>query len=362
MNTSGWNLQQGTLPFRPLSESDVIRIVNLALSPAKMHTTTYKYAFFKAVLDNLFNVDLENHFLSYDAIALRFTEIYWNLVLNFHLKQMPVSQRTAMTAVERKLFDFCQKYHFDHSQKQQIFPFESLRGDLQLEIAKVIKREMLKYVVGAFYKDTEGQLYSFNKEEGGIHFNPHAYTACVTFKTDFEKINYYEWIKYLEKVNREEDAYALANKLDASTERNNLTPYRQVLQQFGQYHCFYCHKSLKQEANTIPVDHCIPWSFVKDDKLWNFVLACPTCNGAKSNTLPAETYLTDIKQRNLSLLNMDIPLVKEDFKSYSHAKLEAMYRSALFNGFQANWKPRTIAQLPTYGFGDGGYSAVADGE
>ena len=168
MSTSGWNLQQGTLPFRPLSESDVIRIVNLALSPAKKHTSTYKYAFFKAVLDNLFNVDLENHFLSYDAIALRFTEIYWNLVLNFHLKQMPVSQRTTMTAVERKLFDFCQKYHFDYSQKQQIFPFESLRGDLQLEIAKVIKREMLKYVVGAFYKDTEGQLYSFNKEEGGI--------------------------------------------------------------------------------------------------------------------------------------------------------------------------------------------------
>ena len=139
MSTSGWNLQQGTIPFLPLGEREVIRIVNLALSPAKMHTTTYKYAFFKAVLDNLFNVDLENHFLSYDAIALRFTEIYWNLVLNFHLKQMPVSQRTAMTAVERKLFDFCQKYHFDHSQKQQIFPFESLRGDLQLEIAKVLQ-------------------------------------------------------------------------------------------------------------------------------------------------------------------------------------------------------------------------------
>ena len=86
MNTSGWNLQQGTLPFRPLSESDVIRIVNLALSPAKKHTSTYKYAFFKAMLDNLFNVDGQRCFLNYDTIALRFTEIYWNLVLNYHLK------------------------------------------------------------------------------------------------------------------------------------------------------------------------------------------------------------------------------------------------------------------------------------
>ena len=362
MSTSGWNLQQGTIPFRPLSESGVIRIVNVALSPAKMHTTTYKYAFFKAVLDNLFNVNLESHFLDYDAIALRFTEIYWNLVLNFHLKQMPASQRTAMTAVERKLFDFCRKHGFDHSQKQQIFPFESLRSDLQLEVAKAIRREMLKYVVGAFYKDTEGQLYAFSKEEGGIHFNPDAYTACIKFKTDFEKINYYEWIKYLEKVNREEDAYALASKLDASTERSNLSLYRETLLQFGQQHCFYCHKNLTHEATTIPVDHCIPWSFVKDDKLWNFVLSCPACNSAKSNTLPAESYLADMKRRNLSLLNLDLPLVREDFKDYSHSKLEAMYRSALFNGFQSGWKPRSIAALPAYGFGDGGYSAVADGE
>ena len=148
MRTSGWNLQQGTIPFRPLSESEVIRIVNVALSPAKMHTTTYKYAFFKAVLDNLFNASLESHFLDYDAIALRFTEIYWNLVLNFHLKPRPGSQRTARPALERKLFEFCRKHGFDHSQKQQIFPFESLRSDLQLEIAKAIRREMLKYVVG----------------------------------------------------------------------------------------------------------------------------------------------------------------------------------------------------------------------
>lgn len=353
MSSSGWNLQQGNIPFRPLPESEVIRIVNVALSPAKKHTTTYKYAFFKALLDNLFNADGDACFLSYDTIVLRFTEIYWNLVLGFHLKQMPASQHFQMTAVERKLFDFCRKYGFDCSQKQMIFPFESLRQGLQLEIAKTIRSEMLKYVVGAFYKDTEGQLYSFSKEEGGVHFNPPAYAACVKFKTDFEKINYYEWIKYLEKVNKEEDA---------STERSNLTPYRQALQQFGQQHCFYCHKSLKQEQNTIPVDHCIPWSFVKDDKLWNFVLSCPTCNSAKSNTLPAESYLADMKQRNRSLLNMDLPLVKEDFKSYTHAKLEQMYRSALFNGFQSDWKPRTVAPLPSYGFGDGGYSAVADGE
>ena len=207
---SGWNLTEGTIPFSHQSDADVIRLVNLALSPAKKHTSTYKYAFFKAILDNLFNVDLQNYFLSYDTIALRYTEIYWNLVLKFRLKQIPTSERAQMTAVERKLFAFCDKYGFDYAAKKAIFPFESLRGDLQLEINRQIRAEMLKYVIGAFYGDTERQLYSFCKTDGGIRFNPDAYFACVKYKSDFEKINYYEWIKYLEKVNAEEDSYALA--------------------------------------------------------------------------------------------------------------------------------------------------------
>ena len=56
------------------------------------------------------------------------------------------------------------------------------------------------------------------------------------------------------------------------------------------------------------------------------------------------------------------PMETQYFKSYSHAKLEQMYRSAIFNGFQSGWQPRTVVPLSTYGFGDGGYSAVADGE
>ena len=347
-----------------LSDDDVIRIINLALSPGKMHASSYKYAFFKAILDNIFNVDLNDYSLSYDTIALRFTEIYWNLSLRFHLKQMPVYARGAqMTYVERKLFAFCDKLGFDCSEKNSIFPFESLRPDLQLILSGQIRSVMLKNVVGAFYADTEGQLYSFSKKEGGIVLNPDSYRACVKYKSDFEKINYYEWIKYLEKVNSEEDSYALANKLDESTERNNLHLYRNALQRFGQVTCFYCHRPLVTPKNRkSPVDHCIPWSFVKDDKIWNFVLACPSCNSAKSNSLPVESYIEDIKERNSKLLNMDSNLVHEDFKSYSHEKLQEMYKSAIFNGFQHDWRPKTMVKTEEYKFNNAGYLEAASGE
>jgi 5-methylcytosine-specific restriction endonuclease McrA len=341
MAITRWNSDSNTVPFQNLTEADVIAMVNRALSGNSHHTTTYKYAFFKSILDNVFNVDIETKLLSYDNIAIRFTEIYWNLVLNYHLRQEIKTSHHEYTSVEKELFEFCKKYGFDYSEKQSIFPFESLRPDLQIEITKKIKTQMMRYVVSAFCGDTDDQFYHFNKKDKseGIILNPDVYIALVKYKSVFEKQNYYEWIKYLEKANLEEDSYALANKLDASAERQNLNPYRKVLIEFNQTKCFYCGKHLHDDNDKAsPVDHFIPWSFVKDDKLWNFVLACPRCNSSKSNILPEQDYFAALKERNAKLCNMNSSIVKQDFKTYSYSKLIEMHHSAIFNGFEYGWK------------------------
>lgn len=343
MSQTRWDSESNQVPFISLSEAEVIAIVNRALSSNAAKTSTYKFAFFKAILDNVFNVDIDTMFLSYDSIALRFTEIYWNLVLKYRLKQMVAITSGKITSVEHELYGFCDKYKFDYTEKNTIFPFENLKSDLQLEINKKIKAQMMKYVVAAFCGDTDDQFYHFNKKDKseGITLNHDVYVALVKYKSVFEKQNYYEWIKYLEKANLEEDSYALANKLDASTERQNLNQYRAVLQEFNQTRCFYCGKVLKDESeNATPVDHFIPWSFVKDDKLWNFVLACPHCNSSKSNILPDRQYFAEIKERNNKLSNIDLPIVKHDFKTYSYFKLEEMWHSAVFNGFEDGWRAR----------------------
>lgn len=77
---------------------------------------------------------------------------------------------------------------------------------------------------------------------------------------------------------------------------------------------------------------------MKDDKLWNFVLACPHCNSAKSNTVPDEGYFTTLKERNSKLCNIDLPIVRQDFKTYSYSKLIEMQHSVVFNGFEYGWK------------------------
>lgn len=51
-------------------------------------STSYKYVFFKSLLENLYNVG-DDLSLSYDQIFYSFTTIYWNLVIHHDLEQSP---------------------------------------------------------------------------------------------------------------------------------------------------------------------------------------------------------------------------------------------------------------------------------
>lgn len=122
-------------------------------------------------------------------------------------------------------------------------------------------------------------------------------------------------------------------KLELSTpRRENLSVYKEILyEEFEEKTCFYCGKKLKAKTH---VDHFIPWSFVKDDKIWNFVLACPSCNEKKSNKLPSNDYLFSIKKRNRKLRTVDNFIVQTDFKSYSEDTLDTMWKYAKMSGFK----------------------------
>lgn len=340
MQNSGWNTPENLKPFSAAVEEDVIRLINSALIGNSKHTTSYKFAFFKSILDNIFNVDLNSTpecFLSFDSISLRFSEIYWNLVVREKLRQMPKNQDGKISAIEKTLYAFIEKYGY--STTETAFAFEGLSSEQQLELSQNIKKNVVtNYVLGAFCCDTNWEFYHYSKPKkwNGIYLNGNFFTVLTKYRSDFEKVNYFEWIKYLEDINQEEDSYCLANKLDRSTQRENLNPYRKVLFDFGQTTCFYCNKRLAKNA----VDHFIPWSFVKDDKLWNFVLACPSCNSKKSDKLTTQNFLNALKARNEKLSNMEDNLVQSQFKAYAHSKLQLLYNNALYNGYTYGWEPK----------------------
>jgi 5-methylcytosine-specific restriction endonuclease McrA len=61
--------------------------------------------------------------------------------------------------------------------------------------------------------------------------------------------------------------------------------------------CFYCNKATTE----LEVDHFIPFSLYPRDLMHNFVLACPSCNRSKSDSLAAKIHLdkwTELTAKN----------------------------------------------------------------
>lgn len=332
---AGWNTNVVKVKMDNFSEDELWHLFNAMLSSKSNKKTSYKFCFLKALIDNIFNVN-ENLELSFFTVFERFTEIYWNLCVKYELLQIEQSNRYDEARVEKILREVKTQY-----QLVEETSFEALQDNLRINLTKLIAKECSKYVVGALCEDLGNKFYGFSKKSETITFNPSAYSFICKHSYLITKLNYFEWIKFLEKVNKQEAAFALASKLDISSKRNNLSFYKYfLLDQLKEKQCFYCGKLLT--TNSCEVDHFIPWTFVKDDKAWNFVQACPSCNNKKRDYLPAVRYIPLVQARNDLLLNIQkfSKLLEKDLCGYRHEKIILMHQSAAFCGFKEGWQPK----------------------
>ena len=181
----------------------------------------------------------------------------------------------------------------------------------------------------------QGLFYSFSKSAEYIQLNPVMYEFVCKHKVAIEKMNYYEWARYLEKINTDDVMDHLLTKIDESAKRNNLEYFRNILFEEFENKCFYCGRPLSK--NTVHVDHFIPWSFIKDDNLWNFVLSCPRCNESKNDKLAPRMQLDLLVKRNEQILveRPDISLMR----NYQAQRLVKIYAWAADNGYRDIWTP-----------------------
>lgn len=195
--------------------------------------------------------------------------------------------------------------------------------------------ECKKCVIGALYNDFEGKLYAFDLNGEGIYLSYEAYCFLSKYKMEIEKLNYYSWARFLEKVNDDNVLVRILEKLDLATpQRKDLSMYRDILfKEFQENRCFYCGKKL---SKNIHVDHFIPWMFVKNDNLWNFVLACPECNLRKSDNLVSHDYITKIQERNEVIRESSgvSSIVKKEFDGYYTGLIDRMWTYAKMSGIR----------------------------
>lgn len=175
--------------------------------------------------------------------------------------------------------------------------------------------------------------YSFDLKQKGLTLNYCVYDFLLKYKAEIEKLNYYSWARFLEQINDDRVLLRVIDKLELATpRRDDLTVYREILRrEFEEDTCFYCGKKLQRK---IHVDHFIPWSFVKDDKMWNFVLSCPSCNERKNNRVPRKDYVVLIENRNKKIRLSENVVVQTDFAEYSEGLIERMWHYAKMSGLK----------------------------
>ena len=265
--------------------------------------------------------------LSLKIVENDFAKIYWNLVNVDHLPQ----RKDGVSSIERIVSSLVQKYP-----RVEGIPFDSLSPRIRKEYLSKAGKIPSKYVLGALYGDFNGKLYGFDKKEDSLVFNPCFVSYLQENKRVYDKLTVYQWMLFIEKrLKKAKAVMGIGTRLDEVTKRDRSSLERfkkEIYQAEGEHRCFYCGKKLE---NSCHLDHFIPWSFYKQDVLWNFVCACPKCNESKNNRLAPDPYLHKLEERN------EITSFSSLLHGYKRENLDNRYQKALFNGISI-WIPKRM--------------------
>lgn len=330
---AGWNLKRGEITDTSVSDDEYWSLFNYVFSTSCSKTNTYKFGLIKALLDSVFSHASEEDglHLTYEEVFAKFAENYWNLVVKYNLKQMKETPRASCTRIEKIFYEAVAENPVLKSME-----FSAINDKQKRHLVHAVATECRRYVVGALYADFQGKLYAFDLSAESLTICPRAVHFMMRYKTEIERLNYYAWAKYLEEVNSGAVLTNLIDKLELATpRRKDLSIYRQILhEEFEVNTCFYCGRKLTSTAH---VDHFIPWSFIKDDKLWNFVLACPHCNEKKNNRLPSFELVNQIEDRNRYIVSVEDEIhnevVTKDFASYTDHLVSDLWQYARIGGY-----------------------------
>jgi hypothetical protein len=314
---SGNTLKRGELKNNV--SANLFTYISKSLFKGK-RTCTYKFGLLKALLDNVFSAD-QNYELQMADLNKTFTKVYWNLINVHNIPQSPISTKSRPSKMEQIISQYAKE------NCQENIPFDSLTQRYQEEICSKTLNTMKQYVFGAFYGDTDGYLFGFSKADNKVWLNEKSFHFLADNKVLLDQINYYEWLKMCEGIlsKAHDRRDNLSTVLENITKRANLDYFKDELNKLGKNEtCFYCGKHLSSGA---PLDHVIPWDFIKQDELWNFVFACPTCNSSKNNKIPAQTFLKKLIKRNKKL-KIESP------------DIQSIVKTAKMNGIETGWQPK----------------------
>ena len=195
----GWSLKSGIIVEENVSEDEYWSLFNFVFSDACRKTNTYKFGLIKSICDHVYDLyedPVQGFYLPYEKLFAKFTENYWNLVNKYGLKQMSYNGKSEYSKIELIIKEAVKGYSIPES-----VGFLSVNEKDRERIIRTVTTECKKCVVGALYNDFEGKLYAFDLRGDGVYLSGGAYSFVSKFKMEIERLNYYAWARFLEKVN-----------------------------------------------------------------------------------------------------------------------------------------------------------------
>jgi 5-methylcytosine-specific restriction endonuclease McrA len=265
-------------------------------------SSTYKYALLISLADlaiELGKDDGSELELSNRQIADRFIELYW---------QQSSPYKTSKASDSGVLY---QNHGTQAAIIKAIQVFRDKNSFNSPNAAKHSKeyKKLVTTVAGTVAKQPINYLQ--NVGGGALPFLYERNTSSITLKIGvayclrcfqplIQQLARSRWTDYIKKNAKNIPILGEKDDLDSflfETSRKTLALVCKELKLLYGCKCFYCNKATTE----LEVDHFIPFSLYPRDLMHNFVLACPSCNRSKSDSLAAKTHLdkwTELTAKN----------------------------------------------------------------
>ena len=299
----------------------------LTIIETMQNENTYKLAWGRSILETIGEKEINDDIvILFDELSPKIIKYYWNQIYFFNLKQGSNRTPEIVTAVNEMI----KKYQTEHNSNIPVW-YEKAEAYFMSQkeyYKKMITRvsiTLTKDVSWRFMRsgDNNLELYVLDRKKRMIRFTKKQAEQLKEYRYILTQLLNYRWAQLLEQFNT---APRIASKVkglsNAKLKRNSLTKFKNILlESFDEKPVdFYTGKILQE--NDITVDHVIPWSFMYSDDIWNLVLTSRSNNSKKSNTIPTENDIEQLKQRNRELL----------YKSQSSAIIKSLQES-IDNGY-----------------------------
>ena len=257
-------------------------------------TATYKFALLVSFADVALELGADNGndlVLTTRQLGERFVTLYWRHALPYSSGLLGsaagvlLQNRGAQAAVISAISAFRAKYPFASRQAATSAPeFKHLISD----VTATVSAQPLNYLQN-FGGGKDEFLYE-RSGKGQVRLKPGVTYCLRRFYPLVQQLSHVHWIDHIKRIDGNQRMLGSTDDLGAflfASSKQSLKVVAEGLHDLDDSRCFYCGNAVRDAD----VDHYIPFSLYPRDLVHNFVLAHPSCNRSKSDTLAALPHL-----------------------------------------------------------------------